>query len=79
MGKRLSVILKTALFALLIGGMLISCGGGAKADAGSDSAEAPKKVFKWRLQSWAPAGDATYEAAEAFAKELLKLQTASWL
>ncbi len=27
-----------------------------------------KKVIKWKLQSWAPAGDATYEAALKFAK-----------
>ena len=71
MRKRLSVVLKSALLALVLGGMLISCGGGAKADAGSDSAAAaPKQVIKWRLQSWAPAGDATYEAAEEFAKRV---------
>jgi TRAP-type mannitol/chloroaromatic compound transport system substrate-binding protein len=45
--------------------VLASCGGTKEQAAAK--AEAPKTVFKWRLQSWAPAGDATYEAAEAFA------------
>ena len=31
-------------------------------------AASDKKVIKWKLQSWAPAGDATYEASLNFAK-----------
>jgi len=39
--------------------------------AGPNEGQAKDKVIKWKLQSWAPAGDATYEAAIKFA-ELVK-------
>src|SRR6056297_2276596 len=54
----------------LVAGVFVSCGGGS-AESGSEEASAqaaPQKVIKWRLQSWAPAGDRTYEAAERFAE-----------
>ncbi len=52
------------LFAILLAG----CG---QATGTADDAEAaPRQVYRWRLQSWAPAGDATYEAAQALAEKI---------
>ena len=57
----LPVLVAASLFSLLI-----SCG--AKTDTAAEVKEAPKKVIKWKLQSWASAGDSTYDAAVNFAK-----------
>lgn len=46
-------------------GLIISCGGSG---AGETAAAAPKKVITWKLQSWAPAGDPTFTAAQNFAE-----------
>jgi len=59
---------RALLFMLVLASMftlLVSCS--AKPAAG-EVKEAPKKVIKWKLQSWASAGDSTYEAAVEFAK-----------
>ena len=61
----------TAMLMVLILGMIASCGGGETAE-GTAAAEVKKEVIKWRLQSWAPAGDRTYEAAQRFA-EIVKI------
>ena len=46
--------------------VLASC---SPASAGTaEVKEAPKKVIKWKMQSWASAGDSTYEAAVALGK-----------
>ncbi|WP_198947054.1 TRAP transporter substrate-binding protein [Marispirochaeta aestuarii] len=49
-------------------GMLIACGGSSGEDATAEAAAPKKEVIRWRLQSWAPAGDRTYEAAQRFAE-----------
>ena len=59
------LIVGVMLLALV--GTLISCGGSNTADTGA-AQEVKKEVIKWRLQSWAPAGDRTYEAAQRFAE-----------
>ncbi len=69
--KRGRMIIVALVLTMLVFGMLASCGGSneAEGDGTAAQAEAPKKeVIKWRLQSWAPAGDRTYEAAEEFAQ-----------
>ncbi len=54
-------------------GFLVSCGGSSDASASAEKVkEAPKKVIKWKLQSWASAGDSTYEAALAFCEQVEK-------
>ena len=45
-----------------------SCGQGT--DTADSQEAAPRQVYRWRLQSWAPAGDATYEAAQALAEKI---------
>lgn len=61
-------IVALVLIALLVS-VFASCGGGSEsAEAEGTEAAAPKEVIKWRLQSWAPAGDRTYEAAQRFAE-----------
>lgn len=54
--------LSLMLVAAAMFSLLVSCGGSSTADAG-EMKEAPKKVIKWKMQSWASAGDSTYEAA----------------
>lgn len=54
---------------VVLAGMFVSCGG---SDSGETAeAAAPKEVIKWKLQSWASAGDSTYDACLQFA-ELVK-------
>ena len=70
--KRGRMVIVALLLIVLVIGFSVSCGGGSQAaesEGEEKMAEAPKKeVIKWRLQSWAPAGDRTYEAAERFAE-----------
>ena len=65
------LVLTAFLFALVV-----SCGGKA-ADTGA--AAQTQETIRWRLQSWAPAGDATYEAAEKFSKMVEAASGAGWL
>lgn len=53
---------------LSISGMFMSCNKSAPAATASAEQATPQKVYRWKLQSWASAGDATYTAAEDFAK-----------
>lgn len=62
-------IVTVSVVMLLAIGLAVSCGAPAET-AGVDAA--PQTVYRWRLQSWAPAGDATYEAAQALA-EMIKV------
>jgi len=61
-GRMLIVMLMLAAIFMVLA---VSCGGQKAADTAA--AEPKAEVIKWRLQSWAPAGDATYEAAQKFA------------
>lgn len=70
--KRGRMVIVALVLSVLVIGMFASCGGSKAAEAeGAEAAAPAKEVIKWRLQSWAPAGDRTYEAAERFA-ELVK-------
>lgn len=65
MKKRRTLIAALLLIAIFMV-FAVSCGGSKTTEAAE--AQKPAEMFKWRLQSWAPAGDATYEAAQKFAQ-----------
>ncbi len=54
--------------AVLLSMLATSCGQGT--DTADSQEAAARQVYRWRLQSWAPAGDATYEAAQALAEKI---------
>ncbi|MBI9100966.1 MAG: TRAP transporter substrate-binding protein DctP [Spirochaetales bacterium] len=62
MMKRVLLVLLTLVSVF----SFFSCGSSDATDTAVS--EAPKKVIKWKLQSWASAGDATYEATVEFAR-----------
>ncbi len=43
--------------------VLSSCGGSGGVAQGDSAEAAPQQVYRWKMQSWASAGDPTYEAA----------------
>lgn len=64
--KKRKLLIAAVLLTAVLMVLAVSCGGSKATEA---AGAAPKgEVFKWRLQSWAPAGDATYEAAQKFAE-----------
>ena len=68
LGGRIKMWRKLSLMAIIAVVLfsMISCGG-SNNDAAAKT-EVKKEVIKWKMQSWASAGDSTYEAAEAFAE-----------
>lgn len=63
---RRAVVLCTLILMTIT--LTVSCGGAADTAGNGDAAQ--QQVYRWRLQSWAPAGDATYEAAQALAEKI---------
>ncbi len=64
------IVEKRGLAFLLLGILILalaSCGSGKTAQGAASGAQEAKTVYKWKLQTWAAAGDSTYTASENLA------------